>query len=303
MTRDIFVIVNPAAGGSDASRYRAAVGEYLTSNGRRVEFSESQNSEDVREQAARAAVDGYPYVLALGGDGTFHHLVEGIRGTATIAGFLPAGSGNDIARALGIPTDPMRAADTFLRSGPRQIDLIRARFADGRVAHCIGAAGMGLDAEAAHLANMRFSRWPGATRYVAGALWTYFQGAAFDLHAEIDGAKRSERALFVVVANAGEYGSGVRIAPAAKVDDGWLDLVLVRELAWTRLLEAIPIVLTSGDIRFPEVQRIRCKRVRLEADRRVRVHGDGELLGEAPAEFEILSRAIRVAAPEKREAQ
>jgi diacylglycerol kinase (ATP) len=303
MTHDIFVVVNPTAGGGRALQFKAAVADYLAANGRRVEFSESRNSADLRAQSAEAAARGYPYVVALGGDGTFHHLVEGIRGTGAIAGFLPGGGGNDIAQALEIPADPMRAADTFLHSTPHEIDLIRARLADGTVAHCVGAAGMGLDAEAAHLANARFSRWPGATRYVAGALWTYFRGAAFELRAEIDGVEWNGRALFAVVANAAEYGSGVRIAPSAQLDDGWLDLVLVRDLPWTRLVEAIPIVLTSGDLRFTEVERFRCKRVRLEADRRVRVHGDGEMLGGCPAEFEILPRAIRVLAPKKLEGQ
>jgi diacylglycerol kinase (ATP) len=297
MTPNIFVIVNPAAGSGRAGREKVAVAEYLSSHGHAVEFSESQNSEDVGKQAAQAAAAGYPYVVALGGDGTFHHLVEGIQGTGAVAGLLPAGNGNDIARALGIPPDPMRAADAFLHSRPRAIDLIRARFADGRVTLSVCAAGMGLDAEAASLANTRFNRWPGVARYLAGALWTYLEGAAFELHAEFDGRAWDGRALLAVVANAAEYGSGVRIAPAAKIDDGWLDFVLVRDLAWTRLLEAIPIVLTSGDLRFQEVERFRSRQVRLEADHKVKVHGDGEVLGKSPVEFEILPQGIRAMAP------
>ena len=81
------------------------------------------------------------------------------------------------------------------------------------------------------------------------------------------------------------------------MDDGWLEVVLVEDVAWTRLVEAIPIVLTTGDLRFDEVKRFRCRRAVLRADRSVKVHGDGELLGESPAEFEILPAAIRVMAP------
>ena len=294
MTPEIFVIVNPAAGGGRAGREKAAVARYLTSQGRKVELSESQNSEHVRELAAEAARAGYSYVVALGGDGTFHHLVEGIQGTSATAALLPAGNGNDIARALGIPPDPIRAADAFLHSSPRMIDLIRGRFADGRVALSVCAAGIGLDAEAAHLANTRFRDWPGVTRYLAGALWTYCKGSEFSLRAELDATVWNGRALLAVVANAAEYGSGVRIAPAAKMDDGLLDVVLVRDLSWTRLLEAMPIVLTSGDLRFQEVERSRCRRVKLEADRKVKVHGDGEVLGESPVEFEVMPQAIRV---------
>ena len=236
-------------------------------------------------------------MVALGGDGAFHHVVEGIRGTDAIAGFFPAGNGNDIARDLGIPADAVSAAAAFCHSVPRAVDLVRVQFPDGRRAHFIGAGGMGLDAEAAHLANTRFKSWPGVTRYLAGALSTFFREPAFELEAKLDETRWAGRAIFAAVANATSYGSGVRIAPDARMDDGWLEVVLVGDVAWTRLVEAIPIVLTTGDLRFEEVKRFRCRRVVLRADRAVKVHGDGELLGESPAEFEILPRAIRVMVP------
>lgn len=297
MKADALIIVNPVAGGGRAIRVEPLVASYLAEYGRSVQFVHSLSSEDVREQAARAAASGYRYVVALGGDGAFHHLVEGLSGTEAVAGFFPAGNGNDIAEALGIPLDPVRAADAFLHATPRAVDLVHVRFRDGRRAHYIGAGGMGLDAEAAHLANTRFRKWPGVTRYLAGALWTFFHGVPFELRAELDETRWAGRALFAAVANAPNYGSGVRIAPEAKMDDGWLNVVLVGEMAWTRLFEAIPIVLTSGDLRFEEVKRYRCRRVLLETDHPVKVHGDGEFLGESPAQFEILPGAIRVMAP------
>lgn len=297
MKTDTLVIVNPVAGGGAALRAEPLVASYLAEQGRNVQFVRSRNSEDVRERAAKAAAAGYRYVVALGGDGVLHHVVEGLYGTEAIAGIFPAGNGNDIARDLGIPNDPVRAADLFLHSRPRALDLIRVRFQDGRTAHYIGAGGVGLDAEAAHLANTRFKAWPGLTRYLAGTLWTFFHEPTLELRAEMDGAQWAGRALFAAVANTTSYGSGVRIAPDAKMDDGWLNVVLVGEVEWTRLFEAIPILLTSGKLHYEEVRRFRCRRVRLEADRLAKVHGDGELLGESPAEFEILPAAMRVMAP------
>lgn len=297
MKRDLFVIVNPVAGGGKAARQRSAVAAYFRACGRAAEFHESGTAGEVGKLAAHAASDGYPYVLALGGDGTFRELAERIRGSNAVAGFLPAGNGNDVARALGIPRDPVHAAHVFLRSAPRRVDLIRVQFGAGRIAHCVCAAGLGLDAEAAHLANTRFRRLPGAVRYVAGAVWAYSRGASFNLRAEIDGAAWSGRALMAVAANAPQYGSGIRIAPAAAIDDGWLNLLLVGEISSSRFLLAIPVLLTSGDLRFPEIERFRCKRLRLEADGPRKVHLDGELLGESPAEFEVRPGAIRVAAP------
>lgn len=297
MKRDLFIVVNPAAGGGRASRKKTAVAEYLRSGGHAVEIGESRNAMDVRERAARAAAEGYGCVIALGGDGTFHYVAEALCETNAVAGLLPAGNGNDVARALGIPRDPIRAADVLLHSPVRKLDLLRVQCADDGVQHCVCTAGLGLDAEAAYLANTRFRHWPGVARYLAGATSAFSQRAAFDLRAQIDGAEWGGEALFAVVANAGEYGAGIRIAPAASMDDGWLELVLVHDLSWTRFLEAIPILLTSGDLRWEEIKRFRCKRVRIEAPRGTKVHGDGEILGEAPVEFEVLPAALRVIAP------
>ena len=295
MKPDTFVIVNPASGGGRALRAEPKVASLLAERGCRATFVHSKSSEDIRERATRAVAEGFQAVVALGGDGAFHHLVEGIRGKDVVAVFFPAGNGNDIARALGIPCDAVLAADAFLRGQPRAVDLVRVQFGDRSVAHYMGAGGMGLDAAAAHLANTRFRAWPGVTRYLAGAFTIFFREPLLDVSVEMDAANWTGRALFVAVANATSYGSGVRIAPDAEMDDGLLDVVVVGDVRLLRLLEAIPIVLTSGDLRgFPEVTRYRSRRVSLRADRAARVHGDGEALGEAPAEFEILPGAIRV---------
>jgi diacylglycerol kinase (ATP) len=129
---------------------------------------------------------------------------------------------------------------------------------------------------------------------------TFFHQRALDLRVEMDGVRWAGRALFAVVANATSYGSGVRIAPAARMDDGWLDVVLVGEVEWTRLFETLPILLTTGNLRFEELHRYRCRRVCLEAGSPAKVHGDGELLGESPAQFEVIPGALRVMAPVER---
>lgn len=298
MKPDILVIVNPASGGGRARRVEPQIAAYLASQGANARFVHSQSSEDIRNQAARAAGDSIRYVVALGGDGAFHHVVEGVRGTDAVAGFFPAGNGNDIACPLGIPASAFGAAKAFFHSKPRFVDLVRVTFADGHTAHFIGAGGMGLDAEAAHQANTRFRRFPGITRYLAGALWSFSHEQPMDLRAKFDDQSWSGRALFAAIANGTSYGAGVRIAPEAKMDDGWLDAVVIGELGWLRLFRAIPIVLTSGNLqRFEEVRRFRCRRAALESVQPVKIHGDGELLGESPAEFEILPGAIQVMTP------
>jgi diacylglycerol kinase (ATP) len=106
-----------------------------------------------------------------------------------------------------------------------------------------------------------------------------------------------EQILLAAVANAPCYGSGFRIASAAQVDDGLLDILLAGTLPWARVIEALPILLRTGDLRWSEIHRYRATRIRIEADRPALFHGDGELLGEAPVEVEVLPRTIRVIAP------
>lgn len=297
MKRDLIVVVNPSAGGGRAARAKCAVGEYLESRGHTVEFCESRSAENLRELAARATATGHRYILALGGDGTFHHLVGAIHGTDAIAGFLPAGNGNDVARALGIPRDAVRAAETFLQSEPRTIDLIRAKFATGRVEHCVCTAGVGLDAEAADLANTRYRNFPGIARYLGGVVTAFSRRTLFDLHARVDGNEWRGGAMLALVANTPEYGAGIRIAPGAKLDDGWLDAAIIREVSWNRFLRAIPILLTSGNLKMQELERFCCKRFAIDAPPGIKVHGDGEILGESPVEFEIVPAALSVMAP------
>ena len=297
MKTETLVLVNPASGRGHAVRAKPLVESYFSTRGCAARFVESSSAEDIREKAAHAASDGYRRIVALGGDGTFHYVIEGVRGSEAAVGFLPAGSGNDLAQSLGIPPDPLRAAEALLRSEPRPMDLVRVGFSEGHEARFIGVGGMGLDAEAAHLANTRFRRWPGVTRYLAGALATFFGGQPMELRAKMDSVSWGGEALFAAVANAPAYGSGVRIAPDARMDDGQLEVVLVGPLAWTRLFEAIPIVLRSGKLDWEEIQRFRCRRAVFQANRPARVHGDGEILGEAPAEFEVEPGAIRIMIP------
>jgi diacylglycerol kinase (ATP) len=160
---------------------------------------------------------------------------------------------------------------------------------------------MGLDAEAARLANEQFRCLPGAARYIAAALWARKNFLPLKLEVRVDEQSWSGPALIAAVANAPVYGSGLRVAPAAEMDDGWLDVTLVEPLGWTELLEAIPVMLRTGDLRLPQVQRYRGRSVSLQADRRVLFHGDGEVLGEAPVEIEVLPGAIQVVAPPARE--
>jgi diacylglycerol kinase (ATP) len=299
------IICNPAAGGGRAGRALPRVLELFAERGRAADSASSTSTAHLRELAAQAAADGYSDIVALGGDGAFHHVAETTFGNGAqtsggrgvTLGFIPAGTGNDIAAGLGLPGEPLAAARAYLDSEPRPMDALRIRFGDGRTALCFGSGGLGLDAEAARLANGPLRWLPGASRYIAGALWTYPRFPAVALEAEIDGRSWRGEILIAAVANVPNYGGGIRIAPVSKADDGWMDVALVGKIGWLRIAPVIFAMLRTGELRRGEIERFRARRATFRTDRPVWFQGDGELLGQTPVEAEIVPGAIRVAVP------
>ena len=292
------VLVNPLAGRGRAAAVRHAVESYWRQQCVHADFTTLSSPGEVRLRASTAASTGHSSVVVLGGDGTVHEAVNGIAGTGLPLGILPAGGGNDLARALDMPPDALESAHALLAGRTRHIDLLRLTDSAGHACLYAGAGGAGIDAEAAQLANTRFRRLPGAARYVAAAVAAFHEARPLQvkLHAD-DGTARKFRAHLVAVANTPSYGGGIFIAPSARIDDGWMDIAIIAPLGWTQLLDGLLLALRTGDIRWPEIERMRARKVRLETDRPMLFHGDGEVLGETPVEIEVLPAALEVMAP------
>lgn len=271
------------------------VADYLRAQGAAFDVALSASAQDLERSAGGAAEAGYTHVAALGGDGTVHYVLNGAAGTRVALGILPVGNGNDIALGLGIPTEPLTAAHTFLYVPWQPVDVVRLRSAEGRTRLFIGAGGLGMDAEAARLVHGPFRRLPGVIRYVVAGLWALRHYQPLEVTATLDGRTWRGTVLLAAAANAPTYGAGMKIAPAARMDDGWIEIVVVGDLAWTRVVEALFPVLRTGDLRLPEIHRFRARRASFEASRPAIFHADGELLGELPVEMEVMPGSVRVA--------
>jgi len=291
------VLVNPAAGRGRAGRLAPVIEALLRSQGFAGMFAVAADAAELTSRAARARDGGFECVAVLGGDGAVHFVLRGLFPTGVPLAIIPAGTGNDIATALGMPRDPIAAAGELHRCVPRPVDVLRVRFADDTSHVFIGAGGCGLDAEANILANTTFKSLPGAARYVAGALWALRRSEPLALSAELDGKPWNGEVMLAAVANIRTYGAGVVIAPAAAFDDGMLDVTLIRPLPLQRIIEALPLVLRDGLPRWPEIAQLRARAISLRAGRQAPFHGDGELLGNIPAEVEVLPGALQVIAP------
>lgn len=283
-------LVNPAAGrGRGASRLdrlrvlagRAGAGLVV-----------SKSAADLAEQARRAAADGVERLVVAGGDGTMHWAVQGLAGTRTALGVVPAGSGNDLAATLGVPCELDAAVARALGGEVRPLDLVRA---GGRLA--IGYAGVGFDSEVTRVANaVTFLRGPLVYPYAVFRTLASFQPPS--MRVEHDGGVFEGRAMFAVAANLPRFGGGMMIAPDARPDDGLLDLVIVEEIPRYRLLAVFPRVYKGTHITHPAVTIVRTRSARLTIDRTMEMYGGGEALlplqaGE-PVEVEVVPGGVLV---------
>jgi diacylglycerol kinase (ATP) len=256
--------------------------------------------EELRDLAAKAAAAGQRRLVVLGGDGTLLDVANQIQGQPIEVGLVPTGDANDVAAALGLPQDPLAAAELLLEWNARPIDLIRVRTADGQERVFVGAGGAGLDAEAARLAAGEFRWLPGIWRYLAGALVAFSGYKRFEVSLEFEERTWHGSVFFVAIANTPAYGGGIRIAPEARPEDGWLDVAVAEDLNWRQVLRALPSLARAGNTSGLNLRRYRARRVRIETISPIPFHGDGEPLGATPLDAEVLPGALRVVCPSQR---
>ena len=294
------VFVNPAAGGGRTGAYLPRIRKIFEAHGLPAEFVITKSAEELEARAHESLANRRRLLLAMGGDGTFQGLANAAFGSDILLGVLPAGGGNDLAAALGLPKNPVAAADAVLCGRPRWVDLVRLRTAEGRERLYVGGGGLGLDAEAAKYASGVYRRLPGRLRYVAAALRALRGFTPLHVRAEFPASELppiDSRVLLAGVLNTPTYGAGLRLAPGAQISDGWIDAVFVDDLSLWGVLKLLPRLTHSGELRIPEVKRIRAKQVKLLTDRPCTFHADGEIIGSAPVEIEVVPRAVQVLAP------
>lgn len=268
MDRRIRFLLNPAAGRGVGAARLGRLRALAEREG--VELVSSRDAAHIAEEARRAAADGVERLIVAGGDGTVHHAAQGLAGTGCALGLLPLGTGNDLAGTLGISPDLDAAARRALDGPVRRIDLIRV---DGTF--CVGYAGVGFDSEVTRFANeLKLLRGPLVYFYsVVHALITF---EPLPMRVVYDGGTFEGRVMFTVACNLPRFGGGMRIAPDASIDDGLLDLVIVREVSKWRLLTLFPKVYDGRHVGYPEVSIARTRKVEITLDRAMTIYGGGE---------------------------
>jgi len=244
-----------------------------------------------RELAREVAASGEETVVAVGGDGHVGSIAGVLRETGTPLAVVPAGRGNDLARVLGIPTDPAGAAALAIEGEPRPIDVGEV---DGEP--FLGIASLGFDSEANRIANE--SRLKGNAVYLYAALRALvaWKPARFTL--TLDGRERVVIGYSVGAANSRAYGGGMYAAPKALLDDRLLDVPWCEDMSKVRFLtQVLPRLFKGTQTELPEVGMERAAGVRIEADRPFAVYADGDRIGEVPVTVRIGERQVRIIAP------
>jgi YegS/Rv2252/BmrU family lipid kinase len=289
--RRIALIINPAAGGGRAARALAAVQAALGAGGIEHCTERTRSLDHARELALMVAARG-EVAVAFGGDGLVGAVAGALRNGDGVLGVLPGGRGNDFARVLGIPLDPVAACGVLATGVERMLDLGEV---GGRA--FVGIASCGFDSDANRIANdARLVR--GNLVYVYGALRALVSWRRARFLIELEGEETVTVVGYsVAVANAKAYGGGMYLAPDASLEDGLLDVVTIAQMPRLRFLRLLPTVFKGKHVLVPEVSVRRAREVRIGADRAFTMYADGDPIAELPLTVRALPRAVRVIVP------
>lgn len=285
------LIVNPSAGGGRPGRALPAVRSELTRLGLEHRVDMTRDLDHARA-LARDAHANDETAVAFGGDGLIGAVAGALSDTGGSFGLLPGGRGNDFARMLGIPRKPVAACHVLATGVPRPIDLGEV---DGRL--YIGIASCGFDSDANRIANQtrlirgNFVYAYGLLRALAG-----WKPATFTLQVD-DEEPMTFTGYSVAAANSKYYGGGMMVAPDASLEDGKLEVVIIKDVPKLQFLRLAPTVFRGSHVRQSNVAVLRAERVTVGASRPFTVYADGDPVAELPVTVRARAAAVSVIGP------
>ena len=289
------LIINPSSGRGKGAARGQLVLETLKAQGQEFVNLSGASMDEANANARHAINDGQiAGLIVVGGDGIAHLGVNIACETGIPLGIIAAGTGNDLARSIGMPEGDVVAGTLAVLEkldSPRLVDAIKAHSSTGQF-WFFGTASAGFDA----LCNQRANQmsWPkGQRRYDIAMVLELAKFKPIHYEATIDGAHRSFDAMLCAVANGPAFGGGMLIAPDAKVDDGYLDLFIVHAMSRLELLKVFPKVYTGGHVTHPAVDFVRAKSVKLSSGN-MPVYSDGEARGHSPLTATVVPCALSV---------
>jgi YegS/Rv2252/BmrU family lipid kinase len=243
------------------------------------------------DKAKKAVGDGCNIIVAAGGDGTVSEVVNGIYGSDATLGVLPVGTGNDFARTLRLPMDLKGALYCIFNCKSIPVDL---GVVNGRC--FINVASVGFDSQVVMEAGNIKKKFPGPIAYILGIFKALNLYKPFNLHIETEDGTIERQATLIAVANGVYYGGGMKIAPQARIDDGFMDVCLVSSLPKNKIFGLFPLLYSGRHLMRPEVEYFRVRKIMIKCDSGF-INSDGEIIGTCPAEIQLKPKSLRVITP------
>jgi YegS/Rv2252/BmrU family lipid kinase len=288
--RRFVLLANPASAGGRALEALPAVHAALDALGAPHRTVTTRSIDHAYQEALEAAEAGETLV-ALGGDGLLRPLAGALKGTDGALAIVPCGRGNDLARVLGIPTDPSEAARLAVEGEERLLDV-----ANVEGTPYMGIASFGFDSDANRIANeARLVKGNGVYVYAALRALAAWKPANFTVR--VDGEAHQFSGYTVAVGNSKAYGGGMLMFPHAELDDGKLDVVLCKRCSKLRFLRELPKLFKGEHVHSDFTEFLRGEEIEVSSDRPFAIYADGDPIGATPAVMRVERRCLRVIAP------
>lgn len=291
MPREIALLTNPSAGKGRGAAVAGQVLPRLRDAGHVVRNLAGRDPDEARDLAEQCVAEGVDSLVVVGGDGMVHVALQALAGSATRLGVVPAGTGNDVARYLGLPrADPGAATAVVAAGRERVIDLARVG-----PTYFVTVLCAGFDAVVTERANRM--RWPrGQMRYNLATIAELRTFRPISYVVDMDGEEERFDAMMVAVGNGPSFGGGLRITEGAVLDDGLLDVVVIRPMSKLELVRTYPKLFKGTHIHHPDYRHRHVKRITIAAPG-ITAYADGERIAALPLTVEIAPAALRVLVP------
>jgi len=293
MTLKVKCLINPVAGDGKACKAWFRLLAPLSQGFPGLEYEFTQYKGHAAELAKNAAESKTDLVVAFGGDGTFHEVINGLSRSETALAMVPAGSGNDFARTLRLPSTYSGLAETILDPVIQSIDL---GIVNGR--YFLNMAGLGFDAEVARRVHGRSVT--GTPAYLSAIIETIFKYRPLRAEIAIDDTLSTEQITLIAVGNGRYVGGGVHMLPQAHIDDGLLDVCILGETTKSDMLKTLPAVYLGRHLSHPKCRYLKTKELLINPiceNRPVYAQLDGEEYLDFPLKFGIAPQALKIVVP------
>jgi YegS/Rv2252/BmrU family lipid kinase len=301
-------IFNPRAGGGKTAEAWARARAHLRGD---IEALETKGRGHAIELATNAIKSGAGTIIAVGGDGTISEVVNGLFENEQMIsrevtlGIIPHGTSSDFRRILNLPVDSEKAAAVIQNGETRMVDVLLVRYTrmDGTPAfrYCLNVTSFGMGGAVAARVNRSSKPLGGKIAFITATVRTALGFSGIPVRLELDDSQIIEAGITnVAICNGQYHGAGMWISPRASIDDGMIDVTVIRHVSLFDLVKSLPILYNGRIYSHPKIEAHRVKRVKADSKEPALIEIDGEPLGRLPIETSILPKTLRLLTPSAR---